>query len=62
METMTLIKVLSIGMPEIILSILVGLVTCRSNLKKPNYTAFTLKMILSIIVILGTIFLSRFCN
>ena len=59
METMTFLKILIVAVPEAVMGILVGLVTCRSSLSKNNYKAFALKLALSVFGLIGLVYVSR---
>ncbi|WP_341876423.1 hypothetical protein [Defluviitalea saccharophila] len=58
MEEVSLLKLIIVGLPETVLNLLIGLVLCRDNVKK-NWKSFILKMCISVITILITIFFVR---
>lgn len=58
MEQISLFKLIIVGVPETTLNLLIGLVLCRDNVKK-DWKSFILKMVISIIVILTTIYFVR---
>ena len=53
-----LLDLLLIGIPEVVLCTIVGLVTCRGNVKK-NLPLFFMKLTLSVVIVLNIIYASR---
>ncbi len=59
MEVMSIWRLVFIGVPEVLLGILIGLVLCRGSLKEMSKKVLVSKMAVSIIVILSIVYFSR---